>query len=71
MSELLDMEKQRSEQKHKQPLPPPCREFKSCLFGGETETKKSIQNMRDWRMFMKGYNVALGDPNIPQTGDYV
>lgn len=58
----------------KHPLPPPSppqREFQYCLFGGEQETKKSIQNRRDWQMFIKGFRFAHGEPNIPQPGDYV
>jgi len=52
------------------PPPPPARQFKTGFFG-TTETKKSIQNRRDYEMFMKGYRYAHGAPNIPLPGDYV
>jgi len=59
-------------QKKPPPPPgPPGREFRTTLFGGHTETKKSIQHRRDYEKFMRGYKFALGHPNVPQPGDYV
>lgn len=56
------------------PVMPPCpppREYRDTFFSGPKETAWSIKARQDYRMFIKGFNYAMGKPNIPSPGEYL
>ncbi len=46
---VCDLQEKYPRPKGLPPVPPPCKEFKECLFGGLVETKESKQRTNNWR----------------------